>query len=82
MKRAIAFLIPFLVPSYFIIQALRDYCLSLWRIGAFRDWHIFYDAGQAMRYGLSPFEVAGYFNPIQADTQSGVMILDRLHRQA
>lgn len=65
MKRSIALLTPALVPSYFIVQALRDYCLSLWRIGAFRDWHIFYDAGQAMRQGVSPFEIAGYFNPIQ-----------------
>lgn len=65
MKQYLALLTPALVPSYFIIRALQEYCLSLWRIGAFRDWRIFYDAGQAMRYGLSPFEVVGYFNPIQ-----------------
>lgn len=31
----------------------------------FRDWYIFYVAGQSLHAGISPFLVEGYFNPIQ-----------------
>ncbi|MEJ5239637.1 MAG: hypothetical protein WHS87_00355 [Anaerolineales bacterium] len=31
----------------------------------FRDWMIFYQAGRAIRAGLSPYQVEGFFNPIQ-----------------
>ena len=32
----------------------------------FQDFYIFYQAGQAIAAGLSPYTVPGYFNPIQA----------------
>jgi hypothetical protein len=32
----------------------------------FQDWYIFYQAGRAISEGISPYSVAGYFNPIQA----------------
>jgi len=31
----------------------------------FRDWYIFYQAGQAMNHGISPYKVDGFINPIQ-----------------
>ncbi len=31
----------------------------------FRDWMIFYQAGRYVRDGLSPYQVEGFFNPIQ-----------------
>lgn len=34
-------------------------------LSLFRDWYIFYRAGQALSEGISPFRVEGFFNPIQ-----------------
>ncbi len=35
------------------------------QLSLFRDWMIFYQAGRAVWQGISPYEVAGFFNPIQ-----------------
>jgi hypothetical protein len=34
-------------------------------ITIFRDWYIFYAAGQAVSMGISPYKVEGFINPIQ-----------------
>jgi len=39
--------------------------ISLEPLSLFRDWYIFYRAGQALSEGISPFRVEGFFNPIQ-----------------
>lgn len=65
MKPKLILLVILCLPLYYFFTLLSEQAAALIHAGAFRDWRIFYDAGLAMRYGLSPFVVRDYVNPIQ-----------------